>query len=402
MKIQKDIASILVQLYPDYSPFVDEMGSITVRLKKSLYGCKQSGLNWYNHIKTTLTSIGYLPNIYDPCVFVQVMDDSSSTILLYVDDLMVFADTEASLMLTINHLKKVYKEVSFDIGCKHSYLGMTFTFNNEEVKIEMEGYISNLITEGNITGTSSTPAGSDLFADEETSPLPAADQKEMHTTVAKLLFLSTRVRPDILLPVNYLTTRVNKFTSNDKKKLLRVLKYLNKTKLLGLTLKASDLTAISINNHSDASYGVHPDGRSQSASATSLGKGSFSSSSQKQKLTTKSSTEAEIVCAANSVGNLLGFRNYLLSRHHNVEPVHLGQDNTSTIQVITNGAKSAKRMKHLDIKIFFLKDYIENGQLMVHHTPTENMIADMLTKPLPAQQFIRLRDKLLGYTAWTD
>jgi hypothetical protein len=84
MKIQKDIASILVQLHPDYSPFVDETGSITVRLKKSLYGCKQSGLNWYNHIKTTLTSIGYLPNIYDLCVFVQVMDDSSSTILLYV------------------------------------------------------------------------------------------------------------------------------------------------------------------------------------------------------------------------------------------------------------------------------------------------------------------------------
>jgi hypothetical protein len=83
------------------------MGSITVRLKKSLYGCKQSGLNWYNHIKTTLTSIGYLSNIYDPCVFVQVMDDSSSTILLYVDDLMIFADTEASLMLTIDHLRKI-------------------------------------------------------------------------------------------------------------------------------------------------------------------------------------------------------------------------------------------------------------------------------------------------------
>jgi hypothetical protein len=59
-------------------------------------------------------------------------------------------------------------------------------------------------------------------------------------------------------------------------------------------------------------------------------------------------------------------------------------------------------MKHLDIKIFFLKDYIENSQLVVHHISTENMIADMLTKPLPAQQFIRLRDKLLGYTAWTN
>jgi hypothetical protein len=54
-------------------------------------------------------------------------------------------------MLTINHLKKVY----------------------EEVKIEMEGYIINLITEGNISGTSPTPAGSDLFTDNESllSPL---------------------------------------------------------------------------------------------------------------------------------------------------------------------------------------------------------------------------------------
>jgi hypothetical protein len=272
MKIQKDIASILVQLYPDYSSFVDEMGSITVRLKKSLYGCKQSGLNWYSHIKLLLHPSATFQTstvLYDPCVFVQVMDDSS-TILLSLKTSWS-SQTEASLMLTIDHLRKVYKEVSFDIGCKHSYLGMTFTFNNEKVKIEMEGYITNLITEGNISGTSSTPAGSDLFIDEETPPLPAADQKEMHTTVAKLLFLSTRVRPDILLPVNYLTTRVNRFASNDKKKLLRVLKYLNKTKLLGLTLKASDLTTITINNHSDASYGVYPDGRSQSASATSLG-----------------------------------------------------------------------------------------------------------------------------------
>jgi hypothetical protein len=111
--------------------------------------------------------------------------------------------------------------------------------------------------------------------------------------------------------------------------------------LLGLTLKASDLTTITINNHSDASYGVHPDGRSQFASATSLGKGSFS---QKQKLTTKSAGIPQL----SPLSNL-----FTLDR---------------IIQVITNGAKFAKRMKHLDIKIFFLKDYIENCQLMVHHT----------------------------------
>jgi hypothetical protein len=382
MTIQKDIASILIQLYPHYSAYTDEKGIITVKLKKSLYGCKQSGVNWYNHIKGTLTSLGYLPNVYDPCVFTQVTTNSSSTILLYVDDLMIFGESDTSLMSIITQLKNIYKEVSFDIGSKHSYLGMTFTFANEEVKIEMEGYISNLISLGNISGTSSTPAGADLFIDDETSLLPFSDQKEMHTTVAKLLFLSTRVRPDILLPVNYLTTKVNKFTINDKRKLTRILKHLNKTKSLGLTLQSTSTSNIKILNHSDASYGVHCDGRSQSASATSLGKGSFFSLSHKQKLTTKSSTEAEIVCAANSVGNILGFRNYL-----DVEPVNLGQDNTSTIQVLANGAKSAKRLKHLDIKIFFIKDSIENGQLTIEYIPTE--------APSP-QQF------QLGDTAWTN
>lgn len=132
-----------------------------------------------------------------------------------------------------------------------------------------------------------------------------------------------------------------------------------------------------------------------------LGSGSFCSSSHKQKLTTKSSTEAELICAATSAGNSLGIRNYLISRGYDVDPLSLGQDNTSTIHVINNGLKSARRLKHLDIKIFFLRDYVEEKQMKVIHIPTEDMIADILTKPLPAQQFNRLRDKLLGYDkAW--
>jgi hypothetical protein len=53
--------------------------------------------------------------------------------------------------------------------------------------------------------------------------------------------------------------------------------------------------------------------------------------------------------------------------------------------------------------VFFLKDYVEEKQLVVNHVPTEFMIADMLTKPLPAQQFTILRDKLLGYDkSWNN
>ena len=88
--------------------------------------------------------MGYLPNVYDPCVFSRVIDDEVSTILLYVDDLMVFADTDESLIRIINDLKSIYKEVSYDIGIKHSYLGLTFKFDDSTVSIHMEGYINNL------------------------------------------------------------------------------------------------------------------------------------------------------------------------------------------------------------------------------------------------------------------
>jgi hypothetical protein len=75
-----------------------------------------------------------------------VTGDEASTILLYVDDLMIICDSDELLMVVINQLKKFHKEVSFDIGIKHSYLGMTFTFGNDEVKINMDGYINNLIS----------------------------------------------------------------------------------------------------------------------------------------------------------------------------------------------------------------------------------------------------------------
>ena len=56
------------------------------------------------------------------------------------------------------------------------------------------------------------------------------DKEYFHTCTAKLLYLSKRVRPDILLPVSFLCTRVNSPTVEDNEKLNRVLGYLKATK----------------------------------------------------------------------------------------------------------------------------------------------------------------------------
>jgi hypothetical protein len=282
-------------------------------------------------------------------------------------------------------------------GNDQPYLGMRFTFTGDKVDIQMNGYIKNLIESNNVKGEANTPAAEDLFIINELPLLPLDAQKRIHSTVAQLLYLSTRVRPDILLPVNFLATRVNKFTSDDLKKLDRVLRYLKTTEQLGLTLRSTNSAEITIEASADASHGVHHDGKGQSASVISLGQGSVKSTSNKQRIVSKSSTESEIIAASDAASESIGLRNYLLSRGHAIPPVILGQDNMSSQSVLTNGFNSARRMKHLHIRYFFIQNYIKSGELKVKYVKTNDMVADVLTKPLQGQHFKELRNKLLGY-----
>ena len=90
------------------------------------------------------------------------------------------------------------------------------------------------------------------------------------------------------------------------------------------------------------------------------------------------------------------FNNYLQSRNISVGRSTLLQDNTSTANVIKNGIRSAKRMRHLNIRCFFIKHYVEECGITVDYVKTNDMVADIFTKPLQGEQFKCLRDKILG------
>ena len=72
------------------------------------------------------------------------------------------------------------------------------------------------------------------------------------------------------------------------------------------------------------------------------------------------------------------------------------QDNQSTMKLIFKVRLLSQRTKHIDIRYFFLKERIDNGDICVKYLPTEDMIADILTKPLQGAMFRQLRALLLG------
>ena len=66
------------------------------------------------------------------------------------------------------------------------------------------------------------------------------------------------------------------------------------------------------------------------------------------------------------------------------------EDNQSAICLARN-TQLHGRTKHIGIKYHFFRGQVEKGTVELQYCPTEKMIADMLTKRLSRDQFIRLR-----------
>jgi hypothetical protein len=129
----------------------------------------------------------------------------------------------------------------------------------------------------------------------------------------------------------------------------------------------------------------------------SLRRGMAMSYLWKHKINTKSSTEAEIVGVDDSLAYILWARYFLEEQGYDMEPSLLYQDNISAILLETNGkAGSSKRTKHIKVKYFYVKDKINQGEIIVEHCPTEQMWTDINTKPKQGAVFREFRAQMMG------
>ena len=71
------------------------------------------------------------------------------------------------------------------------------------------------------------------------------------------------------------------------------------------------------------------------------------------------------------------------------------QDNTAAIS-LSKGGPRHKRSKHFGLEFDLFREYISLGELVLNYIPSEELVADLLTKPLPSKIFCRLRDRLIG------
>jgi hypothetical protein len=220
--------------------------------------------------------------------------------------------------------------------------------------------------------------------------------EDFHTCVAKGLFLCKRARPDIHPTIAVLCTRVKQPNESDWLKLIRLMKYLNGTRDDKLILSADKLNVVKW--YVDTSFAVHPDFKSHTGGVLTLGRGALTSLSKKQKLNTQSSTEAELVGADDASTLILWTKLFMEAQGYGINSNVLYQDNKSTILLEKNGKKSSgPRTRALNIRYFFLTDQVEKGNVMIDFCPTDDMIADYMTKPLQGAKFLKFKKLIMGH-----
>jgi hypothetical protein len=193
---------------------------------------------------------------------------------------------------------------------------------------------------------------------------------------------------------------VQKPNVSDKVKLERLLKYLNSTLdytyLLGGKIFNEDGT-IDINCYIDSSHGVHEDFRGQTGIVIKLGDATVYARSAKQKVNTKSSAETELMGVSEKVSQAIWTRWWLEDFGFKVNDLNLFQDNKSTIVMMIAGKPSGRNARHINVRNFFVKHYIDESIINPVYRNTDELFVDTLTKPIQGFKLNKFSKKLLKW-----
>jgi transposase InsO family protein len=388
-----------------------DTGGLACKLNKSLYGLKQAGRTWNKRIDSALQSLHFQPIHADPCVYAYRRDSVLLIISLYVDDLLL-----ASSSLT--ELNRVKAELSScfemeDLGEARYILGIQITRDraSRTLTICQSGYTLEVLKRFNMQDCDavSTPMMQEKLipADESRSTLLDEDGKKRYqSAVGALMYASQATRPDITYAVTALSQFSSKPTEEHWKAVKRVLRYLRGTPHYGLTYRGetsrSQSPTLTLSGYCDSDWAEDEiDRRSITGYAFLLSGAPISWASRKQSTVSHSSTEAEYMAASDAAKEAVWWRSFLTSLGYAPSgPTTIMSDNQGSIKLSKN-PENHRRTKHIDVRHHYIRECEKAGTVHLDYVSTQQMAADVLTKPLGRVQHVTTIS-LLGMTMPTS
>jgi len=357
------------------------------QLKRALYGLHQSGRQWFAKLVEELYKIGFRKIPGFSCSF---HFNNIAVLLFYVDDLVLFAINNTVLREVICKLSQVFDITN--LGRIQKLLGVVFDRCDGKIRLNQTGYIANLAKDFGITPNKlvKVPLNVGTVLQKPAEAVEILSNFPYRSLVGSLLFLATRTRPDLLFPVILLSQYNTCFSGVHEKCLLQVLQYATNTQNLSLNL--SECTSDCIYAFTDASWANDRDERkSFGGYLIFLGGVPLSWGCKKQSVVALSSMEAEFMAVVNCLRELHWlseiFSNFLPVGNNQKLPV-LFSDSLAAIHFSRNELETS-RTKHIDIKYFFVKDWLAKGYFELKSVSGKLNLADVFTKPQNSQSLDR-------------
>lgn len=368
-----------------------------LRLRKSLYGLKQSPRCFNKALDDWLRAQGFAPTRADPCIYRRLRNGTIVLLSVHVDDQLIASNSRKDL-------DEFKKQLNARFECKDGgpvsyFLGFNVYRDRKARKlfVSQEHYVESVLDRFGMSDSSpakqplpsnfvSRPATDDEFAEAQSEEYPAM--------VGSIMYAATITRPDIAYAAGLLARTASKWNKTHVHAARHLLRYLRATSDLCLTFDAIGGQRLAL-GYADADWGGCLDTRrSTTGYLFQTFGGPVAWKSRRQQTTALSTAEAEYMASADAARQALWLRRLLEDLHEpTTGPFPILNDNNACIQLSKNPVHH-ERSKHIDMRHHFLRDRVLDNSIVLSHVPSEDNLADLFTKPLPADKFNDLRRRL--------
>lgn len=145
---------------------------------------------------------------------------------------------------------------------------------------------------------------------------------------------------------------------------------------------------------SDGDYvGDSEDQKSTSSYVFKLSSRAMAQSSKKQPVVTLSTTKAEFIIAASCACQSIWMQRVLGKLGLNQSKCTIFYDNSSAFKLSKNPIMHG-RSQHIDIRFHFFLELTRDGVVDLVHCGSKDQLADIMTKPLKLDLFLKMRGQL--------
>ena len=365
---------------------------LVCKLKKSLYGLKQSGRNWNCLLHGYLTQERFIQSLADPCVYVKSTEFGLVIAIVWVDDIIIAGSNTDVLKKAKESLMMRFKMK--DLGVLSWFLSIQFKCGKDCIEMNQRKFVEKILERFNMSDCKPKAVPCELGANKTS----AVNESEFENVklyreiVGSLIYLMTCTRPDLCYVVTYLSQHLSKPMKSHYGMAKQVLRYLKGTH--NRCLKFVKGTQLKLVGYSDSDWAMSDDRRSISGYAFKLCDESslISWKSRKQSIVALSSCEAEYVALATATQEAKFLRQLFADLMcHPCKNVCIYVDNQGTI-ALANNPVHHKRSKHIDVKYHYVRLEIQSGAVSLTYVPTDKNVADVFTKPVNRVKL----DSLLG------